>query len=99
MAHLLVMTLLAAILVLEYLVRDRGLLSSYFLLVPELLSGVAMLIVFARLVAGVRIALDWRYWAFILALLATIMFGYAVQEVPTGAMVAGVRNYLKFIPF
>jgi hypothetical protein len=99
MAHLLVMTLLAAILVLEYLVRDRGLLSSYFLLVPELLSGIAMLIVFARLVAGVRIALDWRYWAFIIALLATILFGYAVQEVPTGAMVAGVRNYLKFIPF
>ena len=99
MIHLLVMALLSSILVLEYLVRDRGLLSSYFLLVPELLSGIAMLIVFARLVAGVRISLDWRYGAFIAVLLGTIVFGYAVQEVPTGAMVAGARNYLKFIPF
>jgi hypothetical protein len=99
MIHALVMALLSAILVLEYLVRDRGLLSSYFLLVPELLSGIAMLIVFARLVAGVRISLDWRYGAFIAVLLATIVFGYAVQEVPTGAMVAGARNYLKFLPF
>ena len=93
------MALLAAILVLEYLVRDRGLLSSYFLLVPELLSGIAMLIVFARIVAGARILLDWRYGAFFALLLATIVFGYAVQDVPTGAMVAGARSYLKFIPF
>jgi hypothetical protein len=99
MVHLLVMALLGAILVLEYLVRDRGLLSSYFLLVPELLSGIAMLIVFARLVAGVRISLDWRYGAFLTVLLGTIIFGYAVQDVPTGAMLAGARNYLKFIPF
>ncbi|HEX5049942.1 MAG TPA: hypothetical protein VFX89_22705 [Gammaproteobacteria bacterium] len=99
MIHLLVMALLSAILVLEYLVRERGVLSSYFLLVPELLSGIAMLIVFARIVAGVRISLDWRYGAFIAVLLATIIFGYLVQDVPTGAMVAGARNYLKFIPF
>jgi len=93
------MALLSAILVLEYIVRDRGLLSSYFLLVPELLSGIAMLIVFARIVAGVRISLDWRYGAFMVVLLGTIVFGYAVQDVPQGAMLAGARNYLKFIPF
>jgi hypothetical protein len=99
MIHALVMTLLGSILVVEYLVRDRGLLSSYFVLLPELLSGVAMLIVFARMVGGVKISLDWRYGAFIAVLLGTIVFGYAVQEVPTGAMVAGARNYLKFLPF
>lgn len=99
MIHGLVMALLVSIFSIEYLVRERAALSSYFLLVPELLSGIAMLIVFAKLVGGARISIDWRYGAFLALLLFTIVFGYMVQDVPTGAMVAGVRAYLKFLPF
>jgi hypothetical protein len=93
------MALLVSIFSVEYLVRERGMLSSYFLLIPELLSGIAMLIVFAKIVGGARISLDWRYATFLGVLLLTIVFGYVVQDVPTGAMVAGVRAYLKFLPF
>ena len=42
---------------------------------------------------------DWRYGIFLAVLLFTIVFGYAVQDVPDGAMLAGARSYLKFLPF
>jgi hypothetical protein len=95
----LVIALLIQILVVEYLITSRGLLSAYATLIPELLSGIAMLVVLARIMSGVRIAFDWRYGIFLAALLFTIMFGYLVQDVPDGAMLAGARSYLKFLPF
>jgi hypothetical protein len=99
MAHGLVIALLVSVFSVDYLVHERQLLSSYFILVPELLSALAMLVVFGRFVTGARVHFDWRYGAFIVVLLTTITLGYALQDVPTGPMVAGVRNYLKFLPF
>jgi hypothetical protein len=58
-----------------------------------------MLVVLARIMGGGRIAFDWRYGIFIAVLLFTISLGYMVQDVPDGAMLAGVRSYLKFLPF
>jgi hypothetical protein len=95
----LVIALLIQILVVEYLIESRGLLHAYAILVPELLSGIAMLVVLVRIMSGARIAFDWRYGIFLAALLFTIMFGYLVQDVPDGAMLAGARSYLKFLPF
>lgn len=97
--QVLVIALLIQILVVEYLIESRGLISHYAILVPELLSGIAMLVVLVRLMGGARIAFDWRYGIFLLALLFTIVFGYVVQDVPDGAMLAGTRSYLKFLPF
>jgi hypothetical protein len=95
----LVIALLIQILVVEYLIESRGFLNAYATLIPELLSGIAMLVVLVRIMSGVRIAFDWRYGIFLAALLFTIMFGYLVQDVPDGAMLAGARSYLKFLPF
>jgi hypothetical protein len=95
----LVIALLIQVMVVEYLIEYRGFLNAYAILIPELLSGIAMLVVLARVMGGARIALDWRYGIFLLALLFTIVFGYMVQEVPDGAMLAGARSYLKFLPF
>jgi hypothetical protein len=95
----LVIALLIQILVVEYLVDSRGLLHRYAILIPELLSGIAMLVVLVRIMGGARIAFDWRYGVFLLVLLFTIVFGYIVQDVPDGAMLAGARSYLKFLPF
>ncbi len=97
--HGLVIALLLQIMVVEYLVERRGLLHPYFVLMPEVLSAIVMLVVLVRLMNGTRVALDWRYGAFLLVLLFTITFGYAVQDVPQGAMLAGVRSYVKFLPF
>jgi hypothetical protein len=76
--HALVVALFLQILVVEYLVQRRGLLSPYFVLIPELLSGIVMLVVLLRLMNGTRVSLDWRYGLFIVVLLFTIAFGWAV---------------------
>ena len=95
----LVVALFLQILVVEYLVEGRGLLSPYFVLIPELLSAIVMIVVLLRLMNGSRVSFDWRYGLFIVVLLFTIAFGWAVQDVPTGAMLAGSRAYFKFLPF
>ena len=95
----LVVALFLQILIVEYLVERRGLLSPYFVLIPELLSGIVMIVVLLRLMNGTRLSLDWRYGLFLVVLLFTITFGWAVQDVPTGAMLAGARAYVKFLPF
>jgi hypothetical protein len=97
--HALVTTLLIAVFTVEYLIRSRGLLHPYMILVPELLSAIAMVIVLARIVAGVRIALDVRYVLFFVVLIVTLICGFVLQDVPIGAVVAGIRAHLKFIPF
>src|SRR5262245_26992109 len=95
----LVVALFVQILVVEYLVERRQLLSPYFVLIPELLSAFVMIVVLLRLMNGTRVSLDWRYGLFIVVLLFTIAFAWAVQDVPTGAMLAGARAYFKFLPF
>jgi hypothetical protein len=95
----LVIGLMVAILGVEYLVRERGFLHPYFVLLPELLSAIAMLIVLARIIAGARVSIDGRYLWFMGLLLFTMILGFTVQDVPTGAMVAGIRAHLKFLPF
>jgi hypothetical protein len=97
--HGLVIALFTQVLVVEYLVERRGWLHPYLVLIPEVLSAIAMLVVLLRLMNGARFYFDWRYGVFLVVLLATIAFGYAVQDVPSGAMLAGVRSYLKFLPF
>src|SRR5688572_15080648 len=99
MINALVIAVFGAAFVVEYLIRERDLLHPYLILLPELMSAIAMVIVLARLTAGARISLDGRYAGFIVALLLTIVVGFVVQDVPTGAAVAGVRSHLKFLPF
>jgi len=99
MINLLVIGLLVAILGIEYLVRERGLLHPYFVLLPETLSAIAMVVVLARIVAGARVSVDWRYLCFIGLLVFTMIVGFTVQDVSAGAMVAGIRAHLKFLPF
>jgi hypothetical protein len=97
--HALVIALFLQILIVEYLVEGRGWLHPYFVLIPELLSSIVMIVVLARLMNGAPLRFDWRYGAFLLVLLFVIAFGYAVEDVPQGAMLAGVRSYVKFLPF
>jgi hypothetical protein len=99
MINLLVVGMMLAVLGVEYLVRERGLLHPYVVLLPEALSAVAMLIVLARIIAGAPIRADWRYLSFMLLLVFTMILGFVVQDVSTGAMVAGIRAHLKFLPF
>jgi hypothetical protein len=97
--HLIVVALFFSILVVEYLVDRLGLFHRYVVLIPELLSCLVMVVVLLRIMNGTRVSFDWRYGLFIAVLLFTIAFGWILQDVPTGAMLAGARSYIKFIPF
>lgn len=97
--QVLVIALLLAILIVEYLVEEHGLLHPYVVLLPNFLSGIAMLVVLVRVMTGTRLELDWRYGLFLAVLIFTMTFGYAVGDTPSGAMLAGARAYLACIPF
>lgn len=97
--HGLVIALFSSILVVEYLVERRGLFNPYLILLPDLLSGIVMLVVLLKLMNGARLYFNWRYSVFLIVLLFTIAFGFIVQDVAAGPMLAGVRSYLKFLPF
>jgi hypothetical protein len=95
----LVIALFVALFAAEFLVKKLGVVHQYFMLVPELLSGIAVLALLKYLLAGRRWAIDWRYALFLAVWLFVIVFGFLAQSMPSGAIVSGMRNYLKFLPF
>jgi hypothetical protein len=97
--NVLVITLFVTVFAAEFLVKKVGIAHSYFVLLPELLSAIALLVLLKYLLAGRRWALDWRYVLFLGLYLFIVGFGFLAQAMPAGAIVAGMRSYLKFIPF
>lgn len=97
--NLLVILLFLAIFTTGYLVRQLQVLPSYWILLPELLSGVALLIVLARMVGAKKVMLDWRYGLFFAVFIFVLLFGFLAQQTPAAVVVAGLRNYVKFLPF
>jgi hypothetical protein len=97
--NFLVIVLFFSIFLSGYLVRQLQVLSGEWVLVPEAISGVALLIVVARLIAVHDVRLDGRYLIFLALFLFVLLFGFLAQSVPVGAVVSGLRNYVKFIPF
>ncbi len=98
MTNALVISVFVASLSVDYLVHERGFLP-YLILLPELLSAIATVVVVARLMAGARLPLDGRYTVFLIGLLITIVLGFVIQGEPTGPIIAGIRAHLKFAPF
>src|SRR5690606_13680090 len=97
--NMLVILLFVSIFTTGYLANQLQVIPKYFVLVPELLSGIAVLIIIARLVASNKVTLDWRYGAFFLIFVFVLVFGFLAHSTPAGVVVAGLRNYVKFIPF
>ena len=99
MVNLLVISTIITCFFVDYLARKLNVISPYFILLPELLAGVALLVVIARVLAGKRLLLDARYILFLVLLLFTIAMGAVAQAVPSGAVVSGLRDYVRFLPF
>src|SRR5690606_23543006 len=81
------------------LVRQLQIVHRYFVPLPELLTGICLLIALGRLLAGKEVALDWRYVAFFALFLFMLIFGFVTQSMPAGAVISGLRGYVKFVPF
>lgn len=97
--NFLVGALFVSVFAAEYLVRQLQLVQRYFVLLPELLTGICLLVVLARLLAGKEVALDWRYVAFFALFFFMLLFGFVTQSMPAGAVISGLRSYVKFVPF
>src|SRR5690606_11293781 len=82
-----------------YLAQQLQVIPGYGVLIPELLSGIAMLAVLLRLIGGHGIALDWRYVVFLALFFFTLTIGFAAQSVSPGVIVSGLRSYVKYVPF
>lgn len=97
--NLLVGSLFVSVFGAEYFVRQKGLVDSYFVLLPELLTGICLLAVLGRVLTGKEIALDWRYLVFFALFFFVLAFGFLAQSMSAGAVIAGLRGYVKFVPF
>jgi hypothetical protein len=95
----LVIVLFISVFATEYLAKQLAVVHPYFILLPEALSGIALLAIFGYVLTGRRWMLDWRYGIFLALYLFVVGFGFVAQEVPAGPVVAGLRTYLKFLPF
>ncbi|HEX6996053.1 MAG TPA: hypothetical protein VF339_18115 [Gammaproteobacteria bacterium] len=83
----------------SYLARALKVLPVYVVVLPELLAGIALLIVLSRVVLGRRLSIDGRYLIFIGLLVLTMAMGIVAQRVPAGAVVSGLRDYVPVLPF
>jgi hypothetical protein len=97
--NLLVVPMFFAVTFAAYLAGDLRIIPGSLKFLPELCSAMALVVVVARLVNGVRVRLDWRYGLFLCLLLFIISFGFFAQSVDAGPIVGGLRFYLKALPF
>lgn len=80
-----------------FLAKKLGLVTVYFALLPELMSGLALLVVLGRLMVGKRLQLDYKYFVFMALLPLTMAMGVVLQSVPLGPVVAGIRDYVPML--
>lgn len=100
----LVLCMIAGVMILPYLSNgDRlgrfRLLPGSFAYVPELMSGLALILVIAL---GVRDSFRFvrpAYWMVFGALLLSIVCGVVVNHVESGPVFAGIRLYLRALPW
>jgi hypothetical protein len=81
----------------EFALREQ-LASSYFTLIPDALSGIALLVAAGRYLATRTLYLDARHLALLGALLLCMSVALVWQAPESGAIVSGLRHYFKFVP-
>jgi hypothetical protein len=95
--NLFVLALLVLVFTIQFALREE-LVPSRFSYLPELLSGVALLCVAGRFIVTRRLYIE-RHYLFVLFALAVSMLCAIVWQAPSpGAIISGLRHYLKFFP-
>jgi hypothetical protein len=97
--QVLLFTLFIAIFSLDYMARIAGLIHPAISLLPEALSGIATLLVLGRLVSTKRFDVHIKYLLFFFLFGLHVVNGILINETPSGSVVAGLRIYLKYLPF
>ncbi len=76
-----------------------GILSHYVTWLPEILSLMVLVMVVALFAVDKSPAIHPKYVLFLTAYLLLVFIGVVLNAIPEGPLVAGLRTYLKFIPF
>jgi len=97
--NILLYGLFLSIFLLDFLSNRVGLLSRYITWLPELLSMLAVLIFSARFVLVGGKYIPQKIVIFLFLFLLNIIIGDVINQVSAGPLIAGLRKYLKFIPF
>ena len=95
----LILAMIVSVVTFPYLVREAGWLSRWFLYTPEILSLIAAGYV---LVVGMQSRFRFVrpvYWLVFGALLLLVVVSAIVNHLQPGPMFAGIRNYLRVMPF
>ena len=91
--------LFPSIFFLDYLALDLGLISRKVTWLPELISGAALIMILLSAAANRSIALKPKFLTFFFVFGIHILVGIIVNMVSPGAIFAGLRTYLKYLPF
>lgn len=83
----------------DYLSLQVGVLTRYATWTPELLSMVTTVAVVFLAAVGKRNAIPAKYMILVTIFVVHVFIGLVLNAVPAGAVIAGLRNYLKFLPF
>jgi len=81
---------------LDYIAIDLGIGSQRLALIPEILSAIIIILFIPRIR---NFALAPKYFILFLMVTLHVMVGVVINSVPEGAVFAGVRNYVKFLPW
>lgn len=66
---------------------------------PDVLALVAMVLVMSIAAQRRELALPYRYGLFLIVYLLITLGWAVVSGIPSGVMLAGIRSYLKYLPF
>jgi hypothetical protein len=91
-------SLFISIFFLDYLVFKIGVGFRIITWVPEVFSILITIIVILRAVFFKTVALNKKYVLFFSAFVLHVIICIIVNQVPAGAIIAGLRTYFKFVP-
>lgn len=97
--QILIYILFVSILTLDYFSRVLGIISSYLTIFPELLSIVVTILIAIEFAKKRSIEIEVKYVIFFLLFGLHLVNGILLNDASVGAIIAGMRIYLKYIPF
>ncbi|QKT03807.1 hypothetical protein HUS23_08240 [Ectothiorhodospiraceae bacterium 2226] len=98
--HKLVIALFIVALLVEHVaVKYGGSPGRFLTLLPELFSVILIVVLLVRLAIVRTVSLPAKYGIFFAIFFLHMLVGVLVNAVEPGVLVAGFRNYLKYLPF
>lgn len=97
--HTIVITLIFSIFTLDFFALQLRVIPRVATWLPELLSMLVMAVVLAQMGRKREQLLPGKYKLFLLFFLLNIVVGIAINLVSPGALISGIRVYLKCLPF